>query len=521
MSPASLPDHLSPARALLHPAWLGALTVLAVNDHVLKGAGLLPAMVTGKLSDFAGLLVAPALLAALTGVRGRRGWLAAHLAVGAVFTAIQLSTVAAAWWSAVMAAVAMPWAIVCDPTDLVALPMLVVSHRVLGRAMGVRPRRLLERSAQLAAASVGMLCCIATSPPPEPVVFQDLFGTIYLHNESDEAIVVRIRPLREDVELDCGEVGKDPGRLLTEPLFGRARSWTVAADANLTVLDEDAPRRPCHAAWVDADDLPPAVLFWKETIVAESWIPGQGIDPVARGWVSIELDDDGQRTLRSQLDIVFTPTETPATGEICAPRPVRDRIDWSDRPVGAWTLLAVDAGVDGCLALDLGIGSVEDPGLTERIYLCVPSGSFPFAPGDRVDVSIPGGFVGTEVLVLSRSSAEDEPGLSMLVARGRRPLDPELLGLELAYRPDYECAPSVDAACGTVARPVEVLVGGPGFEAASLRPGLEPLLLESETRTVELWIPWAEERLALVASCERGSDELGLDVELVAVVEDL
>jgi hypothetical protein len=42
-----------------------------VNDHVLKGSGLLPAAVTGKLSDVAGLFFFPVLCASL--VRALRG----------------------------------------------------------------------------------------------------------------------------------------------------------------------------------------------------------------------------------------------------------------------------------------------------------------------------------------------------------------------------------------------------------------------------------------------------------------
>ena len=35
--------------ALQHPLWWGALALLLVNDHLLKGAGLLPSFLTGKL----------------------------------------------------------------------------------------------------------------------------------------------------------------------------------------------------------------------------------------------------------------------------------------------------------------------------------------------------------------------------------------------------------------------------------------------------------------------------------------
>ena len=48
-------------RALASPGFVLALVVLVLNDHVLKQA--YPGWVTGKLSDVAGLVVAPLLLA--------------------------------------------------------------------------------------------------------------------------------------------------------------------------------------------------------------------------------------------------------------------------------------------------------------------------------------------------------------------------------------------------------------------------------------------------------------------------
>jgi hypothetical protein len=48
--------------ALRSPMFGAALSVLVLNDHWLKGAGLLPGWLTGKLSDFAGLIVAPILV---------------------------------------------------------------------------------------------------------------------------------------------------------------------------------------------------------------------------------------------------------------------------------------------------------------------------------------------------------------------------------------------------------------------------------------------------------------------------
>lgn len=54
-----------PAGELLHPAPLVAVIVLAVNDHLLKGSGLVPGWLTGKLSDVAGYFFFPLLLTAL------------------------------------------------------------------------------------------------------------------------------------------------------------------------------------------------------------------------------------------------------------------------------------------------------------------------------------------------------------------------------------------------------------------------------------------------------------------------
>ncbi len=161
---------LAPERALVHPMWWLALGVMALNDHVLKTAGLLPGVLTGKLSDFAGLLVAPALMAALVRARTPRAVLACHAAVGAVFAGIQLSAGFAGVWSALMGLVGFPWAIVCDPTDLLALPMLWVSWRVLLPAMHA-DASFARRGAERLLAAVGLLFCIATSdedPKPEP-----------------------------------------------------------------------------------------------------------------------------------------------------------------------------------------------------------------------------------------------------------------------------------------------------------------------------------------------------------------
>lgn len=146
-------NRIYPTSALLSWRWLTAVVALAVNDHCIKSA--MPGVVSGKLSDLAGMVVAPALLACVLAVRSRAGLLACHVAVGAVFAALKTSPTAAGWW---------PWRVVVDPTDLLALPVLALGWRWLLPAMQ-RPLTARARAGlATVTGSLGLLVCAATSP---------------------------------------------------------------------------------------------------------------------------------------------------------------------------------------------------------------------------------------------------------------------------------------------------------------------------------------------------------------------
>jgi hypothetical protein len=53
----------TPGDLLLHPGSIGALALLVANDHLFKGSDM-PGVLTGKLSDFAGLVLLPLVLTA-------------------------------------------------------------------------------------------------------------------------------------------------------------------------------------------------------------------------------------------------------------------------------------------------------------------------------------------------------------------------------------------------------------------------------------------------------------------------
>jgi hypothetical protein len=163
---------LRPERILLHPLWLASLLLLIANDHVFKGAGILHHVATGKLSDFVGLLVAPALLGVLVFARSRAAIAACHVATGVVFALTEISPACARALEQAMTVAGVPWVLTPDLTDLLALPMLAVSWLVLVPAME-RPVVRRERAAELgrmAAATVGFLACVGTSQVKEPPV---------------------------------------------------------------------------------------------------------------------------------------------------------------------------------------------------------------------------------------------------------------------------------------------------------------------------------------------------------------
>lgn len=144
---------MSPGDGVLAPWGLAAVVVLLVNDHFLKGSGLLPGFVTGKLSDVAGLLFFPVLVEGLIEVAASRfrPWrgpsrhllLACVLATGAGFAALQMIPMAAdayrwglgllqAPFRALLAGGELRWRAVAvwpDPTDLLCLPVLLLSWR--------------------------------------------------------------------------------------------------------------------------------------------------------------------------------------------------------------------------------------------------------------------------------------------------------------------------------------------------------------------------------------------------------
>lgn len=157
-----------------HPASVAALVLLIVNDHVLKAAH--PGWVTGKLSDVAGMIFAPPLIAALL------GWSrsASMVAVGVGFTFVKTSAYGAELASAVWSLIT-PSLVRADPTDLLALPFLGVAWWASARAVDRRWLRALRLAVILPLALLGVAATSAVPTPRAESVTVDPDGALYLY----------------------------------------------------------------------------------------------------------------------------------------------------------------------------------------------------------------------------------------------------------------------------------------------------------------------------------------------------
>ncbi|HGG58092.1 MAG TPA: hypothetical protein ENK31_09885, partial [Nannocystis exedens] len=342
-------------RALLSPLWIASLAVLSLNDHLLKGSGILPDVLTGKISDVAGMLVAPALLAALTRTKSRRGLFLCHLAVGAVFAAINLSADAASAWSALMGLTGTPWQITVDPSDLLVLPALFLSWKALLPSMKKPVPRARVRALEGSLAAAGLCFSVATSEGDpwggegEDWWTNPVIADTYVQNISDVSTVVRIRQLREDVEVDCFELAASPGTI-SEEVFGPAQAYTLDT-GNVAALRDTSLSADCYAVLLEGDTFPQTLVFWEDGDIQVDWIEG---DEAQAGGLLLDWDGD-RHTIEARktpelIQELADPDEPPAGA--CMPQEDGARLAWTRFAGGDHRIAAIDVGPDGCLAID-------------------------------------------------------------------------------------------------------------------------------------------------------------------------
>ena len=264
---------LTPWRALLDPVWLGALGMLVLNDHILKALSL--GALTGKLSDIAGLFLAPALLATLCMASSRRVFWGGAILVGAVFSAINLSPQLALLWDAAMSSMLLPFHTTPDPTDLLMLPALALGGwRAL--VFTKRPLASSKKPRALGIAALAALACSASgvnsnSQHVEPSEFQ---GTVTIFNKTNEVHQLEIYSLSEEITLDCDAVSSNPGAMLRNELFEDFRSpfliplfsgEEVAVNPGDWTQNWNTSSRTgdCQAFLVRSQNLADILVFWR------------------------------------------------------------------------------------------------------------------------------------------------------------------------------------------------------------------------------------------------------------------
>lgn len=378
-----------PARALVHPLWWAALLLLVLNDHGLKSAGWLPGALTGKLSDVAGLIVAPALLATLLRCRTRRALALAHGAVGAGFAAINLWPAAAAAVEWATALTPFPWRITVDPTDLLALPALLGSWALLVPAME-RRRPGLRRPLEVGTVLAGAVACLGTSPPDEPV-YPSWHADLLIGNGTSQTLVLRLRPLKESVRIDCAAVAAAPSAVLRPELFATAAvTWEVEPGRTVPARGTGDPatleEAPCYAYLLEGGGLARTLLFWQAADYPLLDVSSrlEAADPARV--VAIDESDGPVTTAPHEAAFVpaFVAGERP-TEPPCLVPDASGGVDWSEPlPLGTRVIESVAMGADGCHVVTL---RAQASGAEQRLYLCAPLAALPFAADEELTVA--------------------------------------------------------------------------------------------------------------------------------------
>lgn len=477
------------AAALRHPLWWAALAVLLLNDHALKGAGVLPGWLTGKLSDVAGMLVAPALAASLIPLRARRLRAAAFLGVAALFAALKVLPDARDAFVTAAALLGVRARIALDPTDLVALAALPLGWRLTLPAPGPR-REALRRGALL----LGGLACVATTqdPGPAPAAFS---ARAWIVNRSGRSVDVGMRFL--DGSADCAAARASSGLVFSRALFGDELLRVTVDDGEAFPLDPEAVRTvlarsdagftfpvtsgSCAAVLISATGLTESVAFWGTESPVTAVSASEFGDAGAAGSVAL------QRISGSLGALELRPRTAAVTVQAVSRDPATcDRrggfFSWSGVwPSGGLTLRAVDEVPGGCLALDF-------EGATSPAFLCVPRAAFPFAPGASFTATAASTQTGG-VLRLSGATA----GLTVVSSERLDPARPSLAEVSGEVSFGVACGGHRED-CGAYVLPRSVRVGA----AATALPGGDGVVLPTG-RT--LFVGRADEVLATRASC--------------------
>ncbi len=511
-----------PRGALLHPAFLLALVLLVINDQFLKGAHLLPGWITGKLSDVAGLVVAPIVLAVLVRARSRHAQQAAHLLVGVAFALTELSQSSADLLAHALRTIGIARAtLVADPSDLWALAVLPLPYALLRAG-----RTPVSRAAPRVSLALALLACIA-SPQPRPPSWSTI---AYLVNSTSAPVDVRIAWTAARPDCAALSTALPPGltlsRIVDPAIFGDAITFHLDPGATVPI-DEAAARAAVGPARFSATSdggrrdastfrsPSPATFPACQLVLLRAEGATDRIVLVSSGApfsVGTQVSDPPSPERAVQLREASGASSwligagLPNDEATAANAPTTCT---TDRPSMAFSqlfgrtgmLAALDLGADGCVD-----ARVDQPDTTSvHLFLCgIPLAMMPFTVGDTLDASTTDP---QHLMVWNRSTAP-------LVSRSltvEGPLDAPLsLGLATVTPGAPESCNGERVECGAFVVPL-------AFSLTPMEPGDDPRGVVAHADTTghtQLLVGTSEHVLLAMPGCPAGRDSPGAHAQI-------
>jgi len=259
--------------ALAHPVAVAALVLWIANDHIFKAR--FGNDVTGKLSDVAGLVVFPLILAAMLSWWSRRPMAIATAFTVLLYGSINLFSWADAGAESVMS-VFVNSELTRDPSDLVLLPLLAVPWRLWHLASVAGPQKL-RRTWSHALLAVGLATTLATSAAGRE---SETFSGTVLLTEAQPRIEIPIALTLDDEPAASSEAVYAS---VSTTFFGSGDSPQGTA-VSATVVDGNAENDVSDVVVIELDDVAwaPVEVAWKINAYTEG-DPGNILNPFNNG----------------------------------------------------------------------------------------------------------------------------------------------------------------------------------------------------------------------------------------------
>ena len=254
------------------------LALLLCNDFVLKSAGVLPGWFTGKLSDFAGLMVFPLFAALLFG--GRRWvWALVHIVTALGFVLLKTVPAVGMLYVQALSLVGVQGQVWYDATDLIALVAVVASYFVYPRLKPVFELPGRGRLLRVAAVAVAGFACVASGGVSAPRTLTNYNGELMISdvmfvNGSNTEIAVQVEKLKDNVSVDCN--GPIVPENFNDKQFTSLGTWNQQpgeATTLLPVSTRNDGEKSCHVVKMTINGVESVLVAWDSAKVPTVDVP--------------------------------------------------------------------------------------------------------------------------------------------------------------------------------------------------------------------------------------------------------